>query len=382
MRRICVVITARPSYSRIKSVLHAIQDRADLELQLVVTGSALLDKYGSVIDSIEADGFTPRAQVHMLVEGESLLTSAKSTGLGIMELSTTFDLLRPDVVLTIADRYETIATAIAAAYQNIPLAHVQGGEVTGSIDEKVRHAVTKLSDLHLVANEQSAKRVIRMGEDLNKVYMTGCPSIDLVADVLHKSGYLDRSQQIKGVGANVDLDQRYLVVMQHPVTYEWDEAKVQMESTLEAVASLGMPTLWFWPNVDAGSDASSRAIRVFREKHGDTYFRFVKNLPPEAFLELLSKALCLIGNSSVGVRECSYMGVPVVNIGSRQTGRDRSHNLIDTGHVRSEIKMAIEQQIAHGSYEPSKVYGDGAAGPRIAEILATTTMSVEKRICY
>jgi UDP-hydrolysing UDP-N-acetyl-D-glucosamine 2-epimerase len=382
MRRICVVITARPSYSRIKSVLHAIQDRVDLELQLVVTGSALLDKYGSVIDSIKADGFTPCAQVHMLVEGESLLTSAKSTGLGIMELSTTFDLLRPDVVLTIADRYETIATAIAAAYQNIPLAHVQGGEVTGSIDEKVRHAVTKLSDLHLVANEQSARRVIRMGEDLNKVYMTGCPSIDLVADVLDNSGYLDRSQQIKGVGANVDLDQRYLVVMQHPVTYEWDEAKVQMECTLEAVASLGMPTLWFWPNVDAGSDASSRAIRVFREKHGDTYFRFVKNLPPEAFLELLSKASCLIGNSSVGVRECSYMGVPVVNIGSRQTGRDRAHNLIDAGHIRSEIKMAIEQQISHGSYEPSKVYGDGAAGPRIAEILATTTMSVEKRICY
>jgi UDP-hydrolysing UDP-N-acetyl-D-glucosamine 2-epimerase len=382
MRRICVVITARPSYSRIKTVLRAIQDHPDLELQLVVTGSALLDKYGSVIDVITADGFKACAHVHMLVEGESLLTSAKSTGLGIMELATTFHTLKPDAVLSIADRYETIATAIAGAYQNIPVVHVQGGEVTGSIDEKVRHAVTKLSDLHLVSNQQAADRVLKMGEERESVHITGCPSIDLAAAIRSEPGHLDRSQQIKGVGADVDLREPYLVVMQHPVTYEWQAAQRQMETTLDAVSALQLPTLWFWPNVDAGSDASSRAIRVYREKHGDRYMRFIKNLPPEAFLELLAGAMCLVGNSSVGIRECAYLGVPVINIGSRQGGRDRGSNVIDVSYETNEIRRAIEQQIAHGPYQVSTVYGDGKAGRKIADILATVALGVEKRITY
>jgi len=362
--------------------LKAIQEHSDLELQLVVTGTALLDKYGSVIDVIEADGFNVVAQVHMVLEGESLLTSAKSTGLGIMELSTTFATLKPDAVLSIADRYETIATAIAGAYQNIPVVHVQGGEVTGSIDEKVRHAVTKLADLHLVSNRMSAERVCRMGEAEESVHITGCPSIDLAAAIKTKPGHLDRSHQIKGVGAAVDLHKPYLVVMQHPVTYEWQQAQLQMEATLVAVASFQLPTLCFWPNVDAGSDATSRAIRIFRERHGDRYMRFVKNLPPEAFLDLLRGTSCLIGNSSVGIRECAYLGVPVVNVGSRQFGRDRGPNVIDVGYHTGEIRKAIEYQIAHGPYASSDVYGDGLAGQRIAEILATVPLSVEKRITY
>jgi len=382
MRRICVVITARPSYSRIKTVLRAIEDRPDLELQLVVTGSALLDKYGSVIDVITADGFKASAQVHMLLEGENLLTSAKSTGLGIMELATTFHTLRPDAVLSIADRYETIATAIAGAYQNIPVVHVQGGEVTGSIDEKVRHAVTKLADVHLVSNPQAAQRVLRMGEAGDTIHITGCPSIDLAAAIKATPGYLDRSRQIKGVGVEIDLHKPYLVVMQHPVTYEWHDAQAQMETTMAAVAALGLPTLWFWPNVDAGSDASSRAIRVFREKHGDQCMRFIKNLPPEAFLEMLTGALCLVGNSSVGIRECAYLGVPVVNIGSRQAGRDRGPNVINVDYAAEEIRSAIERQIAHGPYATSDIYGDGTAGRQIAELLATVPLSVEKRIAY
>jgi UDP-hydrolysing UDP-N-acetyl-D-glucosamine 2-epimerase len=382
MRRICVVITARPSYSRIKTVLRAIQDHPDLELQLVVTGSALLDKYGSVIDVITADGFKACAHVHILVEGESLLTSAKSTGLGIMELATTFHNLKPDAVLSIADRYETIATAIAGAYQNIPVVHLQGGEVTGSIDEKVRHAVTKLSDLHLVSNQRAAERVLKMGETNESVHITGCPSIDLAATLGPEPSYLERSQQLKGVGVEINLCEPYLVVMQHPVTYEWQAAQKQMETTLEAVSSLRLPTLWFWPNVDAGSDASSRAIRIHRETHGDLHMRFVKNLPPEAFLELLIGSVCLVGNSSAGIRECAYLGVPVVNIGSRQAGRDRGPNVIDVRHEANAIRTAIEQQIAHGPYPNSIVYGDGTAARRIANLLATAPLSVEKRIVY
>src|SRR6267142_5281435 len=183
-RKVCVVVTARPSYSRIKTVLTAIEQHSDLQLQLVVAASALLDRYGSAINVIKDDGFQVAAQVYMVVEGENPATMAKTTGLGLVELSTIFDNLKPDVVVTIADRYETLATAIAAAYMNIPLAHVQGGEVTGSIDEKVRHTVTKLADLHFVASSKAAERVIRMGEEESTVFVTGCPSIDLAAHIL------------------------------------------------------------------------------------------------------------------------------------------------------------------------------------------------------
>ena len=173
-RKICVVITARASYARIKTVLEAVSEHADLELQLVVAASALLERYGPVVDVIREDGFKPNSTVYMQVEGENLITSAKSTGAGISELATVFDNLSPHMVLSIADRYETIATAIAASYLNIPVVHVQGGEVTGSIDEKVRHAVTKLANLHFVATQQAADRVIRMGEDPDTVHVTGC----------------------------------------------------------------------------------------------------------------------------------------------------------------------------------------------------------------
>ncbi|MGD9191555.1 MAG: UDP-N-acetylglucosamine 2-epimerase, partial [Desulfobacterales bacterium] len=183
MRKICVVVTARPSYARIKSVLEAVRNHRELELQLIVGASALLERYGPAIKVIRSDGFEPDAVVHMVVEGENLVTTAKSTGLGVVELATIFDNLKPDVVVSVADRYETIATAIAASYLNIPLAHVQGGELTGSIDDKVRHAVTKLSNLHFVANQNAAERVIRMGEESDTVFVTGCPSVDLAARV-------------------------------------------------------------------------------------------------------------------------------------------------------------------------------------------------------
>src|SRR6187397_229662 len=183
IRKICVVVTARPSYSRIRTALHAIKQHPDLQLQLVVAASALLDRYGNAVQSIERDGFPIAARVYMVLEGENLVTSAKSTGLGLGELATVFDNLKPDAVVTVADRYETLATAVAASYMNIPLVHVQGGEVTGSIDEKVRHAVTKLSNVHLVSTKLAAERVIRLGEEPAAVVVTGCPSIDIAAEV-------------------------------------------------------------------------------------------------------------------------------------------------------------------------------------------------------
>jgi UDP-hydrolysing UDP-N-acetyl-D-glucosamine 2-epimerase len=205
-RKVCVVITARPSYARIKTALRAIQAHPQLELQLVIGASALLERYGAPVDYIERDGFEIAARVYMVVEGENLVTSAKSTGLGMVELATTFDTLRPDVVVTVADRYETLATAAAAAYSNLPVAHVQGGEITGSIDEKVRHAVTKLSDLHFVANERAADYVRRMGENPETVFVTGGPDIDLAAETAG-AGELDFDpfERYGGVGERLDL---------------------------------------------------------------------------------------------------------------------------------------------------------------------------------
>ena len=382
-RKVCVVVTARPSYSRIKAALQAIAKHPDLELQLVVAASALLDRYGSAVNYIVKDGFEIAAQVYMVLEGENLATMAKTTGLGLLELATVFDNLRPDVVVTVADRYETIATAIAAAYMNIPVAHVQGGEVTGSIDEKVRHAVTKLADLHLVSTDKAAERVIRMGEDPAMVFVTGCPSIDLAAEILAQPT-LDFEPFVKygGVGRMVDLSDGYLVLMQHPVTTEYEESRRQIVETLRAVQQLQIPTLVFWPNVDAGSDGISKGIRGFRELENVSTMHFFKNMMPLDFLRLLYNSRCLIGNSSVGIRECSFLGVPVVNIGSRQAGRERGRNVIDVDYRRAEILEAVQCHLLNGRFASDALYGDGLAGAKIAELLAEAPLRIEKRLTY
>lgn len=383
MRKVAVVITARPSYARIKTVLEAIVEHPELELQLVVAASALLERYGSVIDVIRADGFKPDAHVYMVIEGENPVTTAKSTGLGIVELATIFDNLKPDVVISVADRYETIATAIAASYINLPVAHVQGGEVTGSIDEKVRHAVTKLSNLHFVANEAAAGRVIAMGEEPAKVFVTGCPSVDLARRVASSEDWQNFEPfRHLGVGAHFDTRDGYLVVMQHPVTTEYQDSPQQIEETLAAVESLALPTFWFWPNVDAGSDHISKGIRRFRETHVAPYLYFLKNIPPEDFLRLLLGAKCLVGNSSVGIRESAYLGVPVVNIGNRQAGRDRGPNVIDVPYDREAIRAAVGDHLERGKFACHHLYGDGHAGRKIAGLLARAPLDIDKRLTY
>jgi len=308
---------------------------------------------------------------------------AKTTGLGLMEISTVFDNLEPDVVITVADRYETLATAVAAAYMNIPLAHLQGGEVTGSIDEKVRHAVTKLSDVHFVSNGLARERVIRMGEDPGTVFNTGCPSIDVVLQMVESGAdEFDPYERYNGVGSSPDLSQGYSVVMQHPVTTEYESAKVQMAETLKAVEAVGRPTLIFWPNVDGGSDGTSKAIRSFRERHGDSNVHFFKNMSPEDFVQLLNASKCVVGNSSVAIRECAYLGVPAVNVGSRQSGRDRGRNVVDVDHEQGAIAKAMTEMWDVGKFTPDTLYGDGQAGERIAEMLASLELKHEKRLTY
>ncbi|HZM63490.1 MAG TPA: UDP-N-acetylglucosamine 2-epimerase [Vicinamibacterales bacterium] len=382
-RKICVVVTARPSYSRIRTALQAIQRHSGLQLQLVVAASALLDRYGSAVQSIEHDGFTIDHRVYMVLEGENLVTSAKSTGIGLSELATVFDNLRPDAVVTIADRYETLATAVAASYMNIPVVHVQGGEVTGSVDEKVRHAVTKLSNLHLVSTELARQRVIRLGEPEETVVVTGCPSIDIAGEVAAQPALdFDPFAKYGGVGPRADLSNGYLVVMQHPVTTEYDEARAQVEETLYAITQFDLPVLWFWPNVDAGSDGTSKGIRVFREREQPDHLHLFRNMLPEDFLRLLVNSTAIVGNSSVAIRECSYLGVPAVNIGSRQQGRERGKNVIDVDHDRAAIASAIHEHSRRGRPDADHLYGDGRAGNRIADCLARAALTIEKRLTY
>jgi UDP-hydrolysing UDP-N-acetyl-D-glucosamine 2-epimerase len=382
-RKICAVITARPSYSRVKTALQAIKDHPDLELQLVVAGSALLDRYGNALSFIEKDGFVVNEKVFMVLEGENKTAMAKTTGLGVMELANVFYNLEPDAVLTIADRFETIATSIAAAYQNIPLIHLQGGEVTGNIDEKVRHANTKLADIHFVTSEDAERRVIKMGEDAAYVFNTGCPSIDIASQVAASPSLdFDPFEKYGGVGAQFSPSGDYLVVMQHPVTTEYSAAKEDVLKTLRVVDQLKIPTFWFWPNVDAGADGTSNGIRSYREKENPKYIRFFKNMEPNDFLKLLLNSKCLIGNSSVGIRECSFLGVSVVNIGTRQNRRLRGDNVIDVSYTEADIKQAIEHQLATPNKTRSTIYGDGNSGKQIADILATIELRFHKTITY
>ena len=382
-RKIAVVITARPSYSRVKTVLKAIQTHPELELQLVVAASALLDRYGSAVNYIEKDGFDIAAKVFNVLEGENLTAAAKTTGIGILELSTVFDNLKPDIVVTVADRFETMATAISASYMNIPLAHIQGGEVTGNIDEKVRHSITKLADYHFVASENAKERVIKLGEHPDFVFNTGCPSIDIAQEVSKNERLtFNPYEKYGGVGSAPVLDDGYIVVLQHPVTNEYHDSRKHIETTLRAIQKLNKPTLWFWPNVDAGADGTSAGIRSFREKYKIENVHFFKNMGGDDFLNLLNLSQCLIGNSSVGIRECAYLGVPVVNIGSRQNRRDRGSNVVDVSYDETEIIAAIDSVLNKKERLKSDIYGGGCAGEQIAKLLKDLPLQFHKTIMY
>jgi len=383
VRKICIVIGSRANYSSIKSAMRAIVDHPALELQLVVGASAILDRYGSVVDLIEEDGFTPAAKVHMLIEGETPATMAKSTGLGLLELPTVFESLRPDCVLTVGDRFETMATTLAAAYMNIPVAHTMGGEVSGTIDESIRHAVTKFAHLHFPASAGARERIIRLGERPEDIHLVGCPRIDLVAEILgSRSASADERIFDLGVGDRLDLAQPFLLVSQHPVTTEYGAGEEQIMATLDAVREVELPAIVLWPNADAGSEDIARGIRKLRERDQARNMHFFKNLSIEVYVGLMARTACLIGNSSSGIREGAFIGTPVVNIGSRQGGRERGHNVLDVPHDRAAIAAAIRGQVDRQRYATDPIYGDGKAGPRIAEVLATHAVSIQKRITY
>jgi UDP-hydrolysing UDP-N-acetyl-D-glucosamine 2-epimerase len=271
--------------------------------------------------------------------------------------------LSPDYVITVADRYETIATAITSSYLNLKTIHIQGGEVTGSIDNKVRNAVSQLSDIHFVSTNAAYDRLLNMGFCSNNVFNTGCPSIDLAREVIENGENLSNEYlySIGTIGNNFSLDQDYMVVLQHPDTDQVENTYEQIHQTLLAIKKINMPTVLFWPNIDAGSDVISKNLRIYINDNPNQKIKFVKNLEGKEFLKLLIQSKVLIGNSSVGIRECSFLGLPVVNIGKRQNKRERAQNVIDVDYHSSEIVQSIKKQLEHGFYESTKLYGDGFA---------------------
>jgi UDP-hydrolysing UDP-N-acetyl-D-glucosamine 2-epimerase len=385
MRKICVFIGSRANYSSIKSVMVAIRAHPNLALQLVIGASALLERYGKVETLIRKDGFVPDYTFHNIVEGENPTTMAKSTGLGMIEMAMVLDNLKPDFVVVVGDRFEMMAITLAAAYMNIRVVHTMGGEVTGTIDESIRHAITKFAHIHFPANDDAKERIIKLGEVPEFVFNVGCPRIDLVAEEL-KTDSLQKLRNIfeehKGVGSPLDLSKPFLLVSQHPVTTEFGSGRKQIEETLFALNKLKMQTILLWPNVDAGSDDISKGIRTFREKFQPSWLYLFKNLPTDVYIHLMNLTSCLVGNSSSGIREGAFIGTPVVNIGTRQTDRMRSANVVDVGYDRDEILTGIKRQLEKVKYPSDTIYGDGTAGVKIAGILEKTDPPVQKMITY
>lgn len=389
MKKICVFVGSRANYSSCKSIMRATKSHPGLELQVVLGAAAILDRYGNIEKLVQEDGFEIDAKFYMIVEGENPVTMAKSTGLGIIELTMIFSNLKPDVVLVVGDRFDVMAPTIAASYMNIPVAHTMGGEVSGTIDENIRHAITKMAHVHFPANEDARQRIIKLGEDPDCVHNVGCPRIDLVKDYMEKHRNGERIDQdrffntYKGVGGRFDIERdSFLLVAQHPVTTEYGSNRRYIDETLYALKALGMPTIMIWPNVDAGSDEVSKGIRHFREVHRPDWLHLFINLPISVYVKLMDLCACMTGNSSSAIREGAFIGVPAVNIGTRQKGRMRGQNLIDVENDRDQIVSAVKAQLRNGKYAPEHIYGDGLAGARIARILAECEVRVQKRISY
>ncbi len=338
-RKICVVINNRANYARIKSFLFLASKSKKIKLDIILGASSILERFGNVSKVIEKDRLKVSSRLFSVVEGDTPLCMAKTTGNLISDLSTEFEKLKPDAVIVIADRYENLAVAIAASYMNIPIIHLQGGEVSGSIDENVRHAITKLAHYHFTCTERASKYISLMGEDKKKIFNVGCPSIDEVKDnLISTTKDLIKNINKNGSGDTIDFSEDYAVVVYHPVTTEYGKTLNNFKIFLDSVMEINkrLQIIWFWPNIDAGNDLISKRIRV---KYGDKKFkriRLIKNLENKYYIQLLNNAKCIIGNSSSGIREASFIGLPSINIGNRQANRERGPNVADVDHNKKK----------------------------------------------
>ena len=379
-RKICVVLVDRANYGRLKPVMSAIKVHPKLELQVVAAGTMVLERFHQPVEVVRQDGFHVDGEVYIELEGSTPGTMAKSVGFGVVEFASEFQRLKPDIVLLIGDRYEALAAAIAAAYMNVCIAHIQGGEVSGSIDESARHAISKFAHFHFPSTERSAIYLTRMGENPATILSVGCPSSD-IARQLDKN-LEPEALTHKGSGAKIDVSQPFILVVFHPITTEYGGEGRQMEELFQALDRLRTQTILLWPNIDAGADHISKAVRIFRAANNPTWLRLLTNLDPEFYLKVLARAACAVGNSSSFVRDASYFGTPVVLVGNRQEGREIEEHVTAVEPVASQLIMAINRQVARGHYAPSALYGDGHVSDKIAEALARLTPYIQKRLHY
>ena len=372
-------MTSRAYYGRSQLLIRKLHDHPDIELELMLGGSILLDKYSRhIAEDIEAGGFTISTSLFNVIEGGNHVAMAKTACLTALEFTNGFHTADPDIVVICGDRFEQLAIAMSAAYLNKTIAHIEGGDVSGSIDESVRHAITKLAHIHFVTNEDAQRRVLAMGEDPKYVFNTGSLDVEVASQV--EAAITNEMINRYGVGHEVDVTRPFVMVIQHPVTTERENRR-HLDETLKAVTTLGMPTIWIWPNPDAGTGEMADRLRHFRENagHAADRMRFITDLPVHEFIALLKAAACLIGNSSAGIKECSYLGTPVVNIGARQQGRLHAANVEHVPDESDAILAAVRQQIAHGRYTSSNIYYRPAASQTIVDLLAGLELYTQKR---
>jgi len=381
-RRVAVVTGTRAEYGILYPVLNAIEQHPKLQLLLIATGMHLSHEFGYTVQELEKDGFHVDAKVDMLLSNDTLVAMSKSIGIGIIGLAQTWEQVEPDIIVVLGDRVEPLAAAISGSYMNIPAAHIHGGDTgKGGLDESARHAITKFAHIHFPATKKSAERIIGMGEDRWRVYTVGSPALDTILN----EPLLPPKTIAKKLGLNSSWP--VILVVQHPVTTQVEEAPEQMRQTLQAIVEFQYPTIVIYPNSDAGG---RRMIEVIKEYKKHAFIKAYPSLPHREYLSLMKAANVMVGNSSSGIIEAPSLGLPAVNIGSRQEGRERGKNVIDVGHNKREITKGIEKTLTDreflvGVKKCQSPYGDGKASQRIAEILSKveiTTQLIQKRIAY
>uniref|UniRef100_A0A674DM97 Glucosamine (UDP-N-acetyl)-2-epimerase/N-acetylmannosamine kinase n=1 Tax=Salmo trutta TaxID=8032 RepID=A0A674DM97_SALTR len=380
--RVCVATCNRADYSKLAPIMFGIKANPDeFELEVVVLGSHLIDDYGNTFRMIEQDDFDIGSKLHTIVRGEDEAAMVESVGLALVKLPDVLHRLRPDILVIHGDRFDALALATAAALMNIRILHLEGGEVSGTIDDSIRHAISKLAHYHACCTRTAEQHLIAMCEDHTRILLAGCPSYDKLLAAHHRDDYMDIIRN--WLGDNVK-EHDYIVALQHPVTTDIKNSVKIYELMLDALISFNKKTLVLFPNIDAGS---KEMVRVMRKKGVEQHpnFRAVKHVPFEQFIQLVCHAGAMIGNSSCGVREAGAFGTPVINLGSRQTGRETGENVL---HVRdadtqNKIYHALELQFGK-RYPCSKIYGDGNAVPRILKFLQTIDLDepLQKTFCF
>lgn len=365
-RKIAVMTGTRAEYGLLKKTMKEIKGNRSLQLQVIATGTHISRDFGYTLNEILKDGFKVDAKLQILSDNDSGLGMAQSLGKAVSKIAASLVKLRPDIILVLGDRLEVLAAALAATYLNIPIAHIHGGDVSGSVDQPVRYAISKLSHIHFVATLQSAARLKMMGEDEKRIFVVGAPGLDEIAEKSYATaGALEEKY-------GIDTKKPLVILLQHPVVTEEKQAAWQITQTLKAVEELKIQTIVIYPNADAGGRAMIQVIKQHTSKH--KFLKTVLNVPRSDFLGLMSVADAMIGNSSSAIIESSSFKLPVVNIGTRQLGRERADNVIDVGYNQKEIMQAIKKALEDKQFlrqvsMAKNPYGDGHSSEAIVRVL-------------